>query len=69
MELCYVQWYFQRITDQDPEHYGYPCCKKLRLGDLSGFILCANADDFTANCTPAERQAVAAILEAGFYYE
>ena len=39
------------------------------LGDLSGFILCANADDFTANCTPAERQAVAAILEAGFYYE
>lgn len=69
MELCYVQWYFQRITDQDPEHYGYPCCKKLRLGDLRGFILCANADDFTANCTPAERQAVAAILEAGFYYE
>jgi hypothetical protein len=69
MELCYVQWYFQRITEQDPEHYGYPCCKKLRLGDLSGFILCANADDFTANCTPAERQAVAAILEAGFYYE
>lgn len=69
METCYVQWYFQRITDQDPEHYGYPCCKKVKINSLSGFVLCANADDFTANCTPAERQAVAAILEAGFYYE
>lgn len=69
MEACYVQWYFQRITDQDPEHYGYPCCKKVKINSLQGFVLCANADDFTANCTPAERQAVAAIMEAGFYYE
>ena len=69
MEQCYVQWYFQRIADQDPEHYGYPCCKKVKINSLTGFTLCANADDFTANCTPAERQAVAAIMEAGFYYE
>lgn len=69
METCYIQWYFQRITDQDPEHYGYPCCKKVKINSLTGFVLCANADDFTANCTPAERQAVAAIMEAGFYYE
>lgn len=69
MEACYVQWYFQRITDQDPEHYGFPCCKKVKINSLQGFVLCANADDFTANCTPAERQAVAAIMEAGFYYE
>lgn len=69
MEMCYVQWYFQRIADQDPEHYGYPCCKKVKINTLSGFVLCSNADDFTANCTPAERQAVAAIMEAGFYYE
>lgn len=69
MEQCYVQWYFQRIADQDPEHYGYPCCKKVKINSLQGFTLCANADDFTANCTPAERQAVAAIMEAGFYYE
>jgi hypothetical protein len=69
MEQCYVQWYFQRIADQDPQHYGYPCCKKVKINSLTGFVLCANADDFTANCTPAERQAVAAIMEAGFYYE
>lgn len=69
MEQCYIQWYFQRIADQDPEHYGYPCCKKVKINSLQGFVLCANADDFTANCTPAERQAVAAIMEAGFYYE
>jgi len=69
MEQCYIQWYFQRIADQDPEHYGYPCCKKVKINSLQGFTLCANADDFTANCTPAERQAVAAIMEAGFYYE
>lgn len=69
METCYIQWYFQRIADQDPEHYGYPCCKKVKINSLTGFVLCANADDFTANCTPAERQAVAAIMEAGFYYE
>lgn len=69
METCYIQWYFQRIVDQNPEQNGFPCCKKLKINNLSGFVLCANADDFTANCTPAERQAVAALMEAGFYYE
>lgn len=69
METVYIQWYFQRITEQDPEHYGYPCCKKVRINSLSGFVLCANADSFVANCTPAERQAVMGIMEAGFYYE
>ncbi len=68
-ELIFIQWYFQRIVDADPTHYGYPLCQRKKLNTLSGFILCANGDDFSANCTPAERQAITAFMEAGFYYE
>jgi hypothetical protein len=68
-ELIFIQWYFQRIVDADPTHCGYPLCQRKKLNTLSGFILCANGDDFSANCTPAERQAITAFMEAGFYYE
>ena len=68
-ELILIQWYFQKIMDDDPAHYGYPLCQKKKINTLSGFVLCSNGDDFTASCTPAERQAVLAFMEAGFYYE
>lgn len=68
-ELLYVQWYFQKIVDQDPTHYGYPLCRSVQIKTLSGFVLCQNADDLNVSCTPAERQAILAFMEAGFYYE
>lgn len=68
-ELVYIQWYFQKIADTDETHVGYPLCKNVQISTLSGFVLCGNTDSFTANCTPAERQAVCGIMEAGFYYE
>ena len=68
-ELIFIQWYFQKVMDDDPQHYGYPLCQKKKINTLSGFVLCGNADDFSASCTPAERQAITAFLEAGFYYE
>ena len=68
-EMLYIQWYFQRIVNQDPTHYGYPLCQNKLISSLSGFVLCQNGDDLMVSCTPAERQAICAFMEAGFYYE
>ncbi|MBQ1573328.1 MAG: hypothetical protein IIZ78_19570 [Clostridiales bacterium] len=68
-ETCYIQWFFQRIVDQDPDHYGYPLCSVRKINTLSGFVLCANEGDLEVAATPAERQAITALMEAGFYYE
>lgn len=68
-ETCYIQWFFQRIVDQDPDHYGYPLCSVRKINTLSGFVLCANEGDLKVAATPAERQAIASLMEAGFYYE
>ena len=68
-EACYVQFYFLRIVGIDDTHYGLPLASSVQISTLSGFVLCGNTDGFSANCTPAERQAVCALMEAGFYYE
>ena len=68
-EKPFVQFYFMMIAGVDDTHNGIPLCRSTLIKNLSGFILCGNTDDFTANCTPAERQAVRGIMEAGFYYE
>ena len=68
-EQCFVQFYFMRITGVDDTNNGSPLCRKTLISNLSGFVLCGNTEDFSANCTPAERQAVRGIMEAGFYYE
>lgn len=68
-EKPFVQFYFMLITGVDDTHNGIPLCRSTKISNLSGFILCGNTDDFTANCTPAERQAARGIMEAGFYYE
>lgn len=68
-ERPFIEYYFMLIAGVDDEHNGIPLARKTMISNLSGFILCGNTDDFTANCTPAERQAVRGIMEAGFYYE
>jgi len=68
-EMLYIQWYFQRIVNPDAWHYGYPLCESTKINTLQHFVLCQNGDDLSITCTPAERQAVCAFMEAGFYYE
>ena len=68
-ETPFVQYYFMPIAGVDDTHNGIPLCRATLIKNLSGFILCGNTDDFSANCTPAERQAVCGLMEAGFYYE
>lgn len=68
-EKPFIQYYFMLISGVDDTHNGIPLCAATKISNLSGFILCGNTDDFTASCTPAERQAVRGIMEAGFYYE
>ena len=68
-EQIFIQFYYQRITGTDDVHNGLPLARTVKINLLSGFVLCGNTDGFTANCTPAERQAICGIMEAGFYYE
>lgn len=68
-ELSFVEYFFLMITGIDDTHNGLPLCQSKKISTLSGFVLCGNTDAFTANCTPAERQAICGIMEAGFYYE
>lgn len=68
-EMLFIQWYFQRIVNTDAWHYGYPLCQSTKINTLQHFVLCQNGDDLSITCTPAERRAVCAFMEAGFYYE
>lgn len=68
-EMLFIQWYFQRIVNTDDANYGCPLCQNKKINTLSGFILCQNGNDLIVSCTPAERQALCAFMEAGFFYE
>lgn len=68
-EMLFIQWYFQRIVNTDDVNYGSPLCQNKKINTLSGFILCQNGNDLQVSCTPAERQALCAFMEAGFFYE
>lgn len=48
--------------------YGRPCCKNLKIGDLSGFVRCANASIEIAS-TDAIRNEINAFLNTGFFVE
>lgn len=61
-------FYFE-IVPQDPVHYGYPLAASRKINTLSGFILCANEGDLSVAATTWERQAIAAAMKEGFYYE
>lgn len=72
-----AQYYFDQvltlfyydIVQTDPTHYGYPLMQNRKISTLSGFVMCLNEGDFTAICTPIERQLIIAAMTGGFYYE
>lgn len=68
-EMLYIQWYFQQIVDPDAANYGHPLCRNTLIKSLSGFVLCQNGNNLMVTCTPKERQAICAFMEAGFFYE
>lgn len=72
-----AQYYFNQvltlfyydIVQTDPAHYGYPLMQNKKISTLSGFVMCLNEGDFTAACTPIERQLIIAAMTGGFFYE
>lgn len=48
--------------------YGRPCCKNLKLGDLSGFVKCGNASIEIAS-TEGIRDEINTYLNTGFFVE
>ena len=63
--------YFMKQTAHFDALFGRPCCKNLRLDNLTGFVLCENASvEFTeGNPTVDEQNAVVSMLNSGVFIE
>lgn len=56
------------VAEEDITHRGRPLCANRRLGDLTGYVLVADAD-FTIPCTEEENNQIRAFLEGGVFIE
>ena len=56
-------------VEMAPQEQGYPVCKNLEIGLLSGFIKTAACDVIAEEATNDEISAVRAAMDAGFYFE
>jgi len=63
--------YFMEQTAHMPELFGQPCCKNLRLDNISGFCLCENAtvEYSIGNPTVDEQNAVISMLNSGIFVD
>ena len=63
--------YFMEQTAHFDDRFGRPCCKAMRLDNLSGFVLCENASvEFTiGNPTVDEQNAAVSMLNSGIFVE
>lgn len=59
---------FRNQTPMDATHNGRPLCQNVTISSLSGYIQTENAD-VDLPCTQEERDAIAAYMNGGFYYE
>ena len=66
--LDIIECIFHPVVDDDNADLGRPLCETRTLGNLSGFILCANPH-IAISGTLAEAEEVDAFLAAGFFYE
>lgn len=57
-----------KIANEDNTEFGRPLCEVRTLGNLSGYIECAE-DDHAFNCTMSEREQINGYLKSGFFYE
>ena len=60
--------YFADMVDDDNANMGRPLCKVMQINQLSGFVLCENAD-FAAPCTSTELQMIRDYMNSGFFWE
>lgn len=67
----YIFAFFMNQTTHFPERFGQPCCKTLRLDNLTGFVICSNASVSFAikNPTVDEQNAICSMLNTGVYLE
>lgn len=56
------------VAEEDITHRGRPLCANRRLGDLTGYVLVADAD-FTIPCTEEENNQIRSFLEGGVFIE
>ena len=59
---------FLKVADEDLSSRGRPLCAVRTLGNLSGYIQCADADP-AIDCTDQELNEIVRYLNNGFYYE
>lgn len=59
---------FHLLADEYRADIGRPLCKDRLISSLSGFIACAE-DEIAIDCSPEEREQIAAGLKGGFYFE
>ena len=57
-----------KLANEDNTEFGRPLCEVRTLGNLSGYIECAE-DDHAFNCTMSEREQINGYLKSGFFYE
>ena len=75
MGVPYVYAFFVDQVEHDVVRYGAPLHQKKKLGDLSGFTICSNADiDLNGVLTlpfptDAEQSMIVNFLNSGFYLE
>lgn len=59
---------FYRIVDEDRANLGRPCCKKLTISSLSGYVQTMTGE-IDSNADEEEKQIINNYLTGGFYYE
>lgn len=59
---------FMTVAQEDKASRGRPLCEKRTMSNLSGYILCADADPAIPG-TDSEQAAIVNFMNSGFYYE
>ena len=65
---CYLNAKFMTIVDENLTEIGRPLCQVKTIKNLSGYILCQNADAKISG-TADEADLVNSYLNSGFFYE
>lgn len=69
-EVVMLQGKFIPIVGQDPEDFGSPLMRRVRLDTLSGFVLCEHPHiEYAPGATVTEIETIESYLVGGFFYE
>lgn len=65
---CVLTCFFKDVVEKDPQHNGYPLCRKKVLNTIPGFIMTGRSSIVTG-LTLQEDIRIREHMEGGFYYE